>query len=261
MSRSLRTLLPFLATTSLVIATAACGSKAGSLTGPSPSDTTAAISGTVETGAGAASTSHSSPASAAGFHVSVVNTGLSATTDQNGRFVISGISSGAVTLRFEGPGVDARLNISGLVPGQVLTIGVQVAGSQAVLTASGSDDNPEPSPTPTPSPNPSASPGEPEHQHEMSFKGAVESINAPDLTVAGKLVHTTSATDIRREGNRIALTDLKIGEQVEVEGMAQSDGSILATKVRSEAEDDNGSGEDNGGNSGGGGSDDGSGHD
>jgi hypothetical protein len=161
MSRSsLRTLLPFLAATSLILATAACGSKAGSLTGPSAIDTTATVSGTVETGAGATSSSHGSPASAAGFRVSVMNTGLAATTDQSGRFVITGVPSGAVTLRFEGPGVDARLNISGLVPGQVLTIGVQVSGNQAVLTTSGADDSPNPSPTPSPSP--SSSP-EPEH--------------------------------------------------------------------------------------------------
>src|SRR5512143_1876159 len=170
MSRSsLRTLLPFLSTTSLILATAACGSKSGSLAGPSPVDTTATISGTVETGAGASSTSHGSPASAAGFHVSVMNTGLATTTDQNGRFVISGSPAGAVTLRSEGPGVDARLEISGLTPGQVLTIGVQVSGGRAVLTNSGADDNPEPSPPPSPSP--SASPGEPEHQNEVSFKG------------------------------------------------------------------------------------------
>ena len=145
MSRSLSTFLPFLAATSLIVTTTACGSKAASLAGPSAIDTTATISGSVETGAGAASASHGSPASAAGFRVSVVNTGLSATTDQSGRFVITGVPAGAVTLRFEGPGVDARLDISGLVPGQVLTIGVQVAGGQAVLTSSGADNPPEPS--------------------------------------------------------------------------------------------------------------------
>ncbi len=83
-----------------------------------------------------------SPASAASVHahssgggikVSIVGTNLSTTTDASGVFILSGVPSGKVVVRFEGPGIDARLEISGLVDGQTVTITVQVQGTQAAL--------------------------------------------------------------------------------------------------------------------------------
>jgi hypothetical protein len=262
--------LPYLFTAvSAVLATAACGSKASSPLGPSPIDSpsqaTATIRGTVETGVSASGVGHSgSGASAAGIRVSVVGTTLSSMTDGSGQFTIEGVpASGSIALRFEGPNLDARLDLSGLTPGQVLTIAVKVSGDHVVLA--GSDD---------PSPSPSSSPG-PGHEGEVEFQGAVQSVNPPDLVVDGRLVHTDDATDIKSHGDVIALSAVPVGSTVEIEGTSQSDGSVLARKIRLEDgndENDDDQGDDNGGqggddnddagggNSGSGGGDDGSGH-
>jgi len=161
MSRCVNRPVPFLAVVGAVLVTAACGSHSESVLAPSDLGSSATINGTVQIGVGASSSSRQPNASAAGIHVSIEGTGLSATTDQSGRFVISGAPSGSATLRFEGPGIDARLKLSGLVAGQVLTIEVQVAGGRAVLAGS-ADDSPSPSPSPSasPSPSPSPSPGD-----------------------------------------------------------------------------------------------------
>jgi hypothetical protein len=184
--------------------------------------------------------------------------------------VISGAPAGSATLRFEGAGIDARLKLSGLVAGQVLTIEVQVSGGRAVLAGS-SDD----SPSPSPSPSPSASPSPGDDGEEDEFQGAVESISPPDLTVAGRLVHTDAGTDIKKHGDHITLADIQVGDLVEVEGALQADGSVLARKVRVENdqnedgdndedqddEDEDGDGDNGGGNSGHGGSGGGGGDD
>jgi hypothetical protein len=263
-SRVVRFPLPSLLTTVFaVLATAACGSKASSPVGPSavgPSTPTATIRGTVQQGVSASSVTRSGSGSMSGIRVSVVGTTLAALTDDRGRFDIDGVPpSGVVTLRFEAPGLDARLDLSGLTPGQVLTISVQVSGDHVVLA--GSDD---PSPEPTPSPSPGNG-----HEGEVEFRGTVQSVSAPDLVVDGRLVHTDASTEVKSHGDPIDVSAIPVGVLVEVEGTGQSDGSVLARKIRVEDDgdddtnDDNGDdqGDDDGGNSGhGGGGDDGGGH-
>jgi hypothetical protein len=264
-SRVVRTPLPFFLTLAAVLATAACGSKASSPFSPSAVDATATIRGTVETGVTASAGQHGPGAS--GIRVSVVGTTLAATTDGSGQFAIDGVPpSGAIALRFEGPGLDARLNLSGLTPGQVLTISVQVSGNHVVLA--GADD---PSPSPSPSPSSSPEPGE-DHQGEVEFRGTVQSVNAPDLTVDGRLVHTDSTTEIESHGDAIAVGSIPVGSTVEVKGTIQSDNSVLAQRIHVEdgnddddSNDDNGNdgnndGQDDNGGGNGGGGDDGSGH-
>ena len=75
-----------------------------------------------------------------------------------------------------------------------------------------------------------------EDENEVEFEGAIQSVTPPTLTVANKTVLTDSNTRISRNGNTVMLWDLQVGEHVEVEGMRQADGSVLATEV--EAEDD-----------------------
>jgi hypothetical protein len=265
-SRFVRTPLPFLLTLATLLATAACGSRASSPLSPS-AVATATIRGNVETGVTASAGQHSG-SSASGIRVSVVGTPLAATTDNSGQFVIDGVPpSGAVALRFEGPGLDARLNLSGLTPGQVLTISVQVAGNHVVL--SGSDPSPSSSPSPEPTPSPSPNPGH-DHQGEVEFRGTVQSVNAPDLTVDGRLVHTDSATEIKSHGDTIAVGGIVVGSTVEVKGTQMPDGSVLAQRIHVEDgnNDDDGNddgnenegNDDDGGGNGGHGGDDGSGH-
>lgn len=75
-----------------------------------------------------------------------------------------------------------------------------------------------------------------EDENEVELEGAIQSVTPPTLTVASKTVLTDSNTRISRNGNTVMLWDLQVGEHVEVEGMRQADGSVLATEV--EAEDD-----------------------
>jgi len=119
---------------------AACGGGSTAVMGPETgpaqaSSGGATIQGTVQTGAVAASSRGAVRAldSSSGIRVSVVGAGLSTVTDGSGRFTLSGVPSGRAELRFEAPGIDARLEIEGLVAGQTLTITVRLEGSGAVL--------------------------------------------------------------------------------------------------------------------------------
>jgi hypothetical protein len=186
---------------------AGCGSSLNSPTSPTDS-AGATIQGTVNPGSAA------SGASVGAMSANGNNQGHGGrirpftTTDASGRFVLTGVSAEAVTLRFEGPGIDARLDVSGLAPGQVLNITVQASGSSATLVSS------SPSPSATPSPG----------ETETGLKGRIESITPPSLRVAGRTVLTNSSTKIKRDGQSIALTDLQVGQTVEVEGNVQPDG-------------------------------------
>lgn len=73
---------------------------------------------------------------------------------------------------------------------------------------------------------------------EMEFEGFVEALPAtPDLvgdwTVSGRIVHVTTATEIEEEHGAIA-----VGTAVEVEGLAEADGSITAREIEAIDEDD-----------------------
>src|SRR5262249_7941520 len=85
----------------------------------------------------------------------------------------------------------------------------------------------------TPSATPSAQPA----GKRVEFNGTVESITPPTLTVSGRPVVTNADTKIKRSGNPITLADLKVGDQVEVEGTQQADGSVLASKIKFEDDD------------------------
>jgi hypothetical protein len=67
---------------------------------------------------------------------------------------------------------------------------------------------------------------------EVEFTGMIEAITPPTLTVAGRVVVTDAATQIERDGMHLALTDLHVGDTVEVKGTLQSDGSVLAREIR-----------------------------
>lgn len=142
------TLLPslrWLAGASLAFVTlisAGCGSNASALAGPSAAGaSTATILGQVN-GASAAASAVQASSSKGGIRVTVVGTSISATTDASGHFTLSGIptSAGNVALRFEGRGIDATLQISGLTPGQTLEISVQLSGNNVTLDDD-DDDN------------------------------------------------------------------------------------------------------------------------
>jgi hypothetical protein len=71
---------------------------------------------------------------------------------------------------------------------------------------------------------------------EMEVRGSVKSINAPNFTVTTNSTDITFATDSNTQfkDGITSLSDLKVGDIVEVEGITKSDGSHLATKVERE---------------------------
>lgn len=207
----------------LLLGVGGCSSSSLSPTSPSSVSHGATIQGTVQSGAAASSSELAAFSVGAGIRVTVVGTGLSTTADSSGHFVLQGTPTGTVTLRFEGPGIDARIELGGLVEGQTLTITVQVSGSQAVLVS-------PPSPATSPTPAPAGK--------EVELTGTVESVTPPSLMVSGRTVLTSAATRIRRGDHTISLGDLKVGDKVEVEGTQQADGGLLASQIRLEDDED-----------------------
>ena len=174
---------------------------------------TATIAGTLLSSDGAARTGDVGTLSkAGGIRVTVSGTSLEATTDDDGRFTLGGVTPGGrVVLRFEGSGIDARLEIEGLVAGQTLTITVSVSGATASMVHP--DDDSE----------------------DVEFKGYVESVGTTSLMVAGRMVTVDDMTEILgNDGHAIVLSDVPVGAYVEVEGRMQADGSVLAKKIELE---------------------------
>jgi hypothetical protein len=222
--------LPALA---LLLGAAGCSSSATSPASPSAATRGATIQGTVQTGAAASSAELSAFSTAGGIKVTVVGTELSATTDSSGRFVLQGVAGGSATLRFQGQGIDGAIELGGLVEGQTLTITVRVSGSRPELVSPALPASPA-----SPSPSPTASPA----GNKVEFDGSVESVTPPSLKVSGRIVVTNAETRIKRSGQAITLADVKVGDKVEVEGTSQADGSVLASKIKvenDENDDDN----------------------
>lgn len=214
----------------------ACGAGGDSVTGPSGAASTSATSaapaggatvrGVVETsGAGSSSTSEIRALTAgSGIRVSVVGTSLVTTTDDKGQFELRGVPSGRVSLRFEAPGIDARLEIESLAEGQSLNVNVHVSSSGAFVAETE------------------------DHRNETTIRGSIQAINGSRLTVLGRTVATDGLTQFLDRNNAASrLADLRVGQTVEVEGTNQADGSLYARKVKLE----DGVGDDRGGNGGG----------
>jgi len=182
----------------------ACGSG-GSLSGPSATagGRGVTIQGTVNGGAGASSVPSASSTKAAGLKVSVVGSGLSTATNDSGQFILAGAPDGHVILRFEGQGVDARVELLGLVSGQTIKLEVNVAGTQAVTASS-----------------------------EAEFTGPVTVVGASSLSVSGITVFVSAATEIKRGSAKIALADIKAGETVTVEGALNPEGTVMAREIK-----------------------------
>jgi hypothetical protein len=70
---------------------------------------------------------------------------------------------------------------------------------------------------------------------DVKLTGHVERLAPPDLVVAGRLVHTNSATAFLGLGDPRSLADVQVGYLVTVTGPEGDDRSLLATKIRVEA--------------------------
>ncbi len=141
--------------------------------------------------------------------VSIVGTSLSSEVDQDGRFVLAAVPSGSVTVRIEGPGVNAQVPVSGLVDGQVMSIEVKVSGGSAELTT-------------TPACTPTA---------QTFFSGTLDQAAGHKLVVAGRTVDVSELRKVWRGERRIQLSELQVGEKVKVWGVLRGDAIVVAEEI------------------------------
>ncbi len=190
----------------LAFGIAGCGSDPNATPSqPSGASNGVTIRGTVNGGTASSSdVSAQSGSSGSGLRVTVVGTNLSTTTNGRGEFIIVGAPSGRIVLRFQGPGIDAHLELTGLVDGQTITISVQVSANRAEIGGL---------------------------EISVVFEGSVLVILPPTLVVNARLVRTDSRTRFSSNGIR-ALLDLRIGDRVEIKGLLQSDNTVYATEVK-----------------------------
>lgn len=151
----------------------------------------------------------SADSGAGGWAVSVVGTSVSSPLDQDGRFVLTGVPSGSVTLKIEGPGVSTQLTLSGLVDGQVMSVEIQVTGGSAQLAG-------------TPKCTPNA---------ETYFSGALDQIAGGQLVVGGRKVDASKVAKVWRGERRIQLSELEQGEKIKVWGLLRGDAVVVAEEI------------------------------
>ena len=100
-----------------------------------------------------------------------------------------------------------------------------------------SGPNPGPNNGPAPAPVPPAGPV----GNEAEFTGTIASLTGTSpgatLIVAGRTVQTTANTLVRRSGDAVAFDRLRVGTLVEVKGVTQPDGRIIADRITIEDDD------------------------
>jgi hypothetical protein len=157
--------------------------------------------------------------------VSVVGTNITTTINGGGEFTLSGVPSGTVQLKFSGSGVDAMVTISGVTASDRIDITVSVNGGTARVESerrgrgNGNGDN-----------------DEDELDDEVNGVVAALSGACPTLTfmVQATRVTTNSATVF----DDTACARVVNGMDVEVHGVRQADGSLLASRIEAEDDDD-----------------------
>src|SRR5436305_1603228 len=69
------------------------------------------------------------------LRISVVGTQTATQADTSGRFALSGLPAGTAGVRFQAPGIDSTLQIRGLVPRQTMRISVRIDGRNITVVA------------------------------------------------------------------------------------------------------------------------------
>jgi hypothetical protein len=176
-------------------------------TGSSPISNGASITGTVVTSVRASAFT----AEATGLTVTVTGSTISATVNGSGVFTLQGVPSGNVELRFNGPGVDARLMIANVGDRDDIRITIRVNGNQAEI-----EDNRREKP-----------------DHGVEIEGSLTAVNpgARTLSVAGTMVNVPAGTPIRQGDRTVDFSALHLGDRVEVKGTATGS-TVTATEVR-----------------------------
>jgi hypothetical protein len=197
---------PFAGCAALLMAAVMC---VGCSSDPNnPSSTSASIGGTLRA------------AAASQMQVGVSGTALATTSDPAGRFKLKDVPAGNVTLLFDGSGVNARLPLGRVNPGDRVTIVVTVNGSSAHLDSreDANDDEDDDD--------------KDEDVNEREVEGRIASFSGtggcPIVTF------TIGSTTVKTDGNtrfkNVACTALANGMKVEVEGTF-ANGVLLAKEI------------------------------
>jgi hypothetical protein len=141
----------------------------------------------------------SSGAAAAGVAISAQ--GHSGTTNAAGQFALVNLAAGNTRLQLVGDGVNDAVAV-GTIPGMRVTMTMTLANSRIEVD-----------------------------EIEKEFSGAITAIAAPNITVAGITVVTTSTTVFRKGDTAITFADLTVGETVDIDGTANADGSVTAHEI------------------------------
>ncbi len=176
----------------------------------------AAISGTL-LAAGDASAGRGGAAAGeplANVTVRAVSSGQTTQTDAAGRFTLTGLAPGSVTLQFSGSSVQASATVA-VSAGATAKVTVTVNRGRSTVTV-----------------------------NQRGTEGTIGNITAPNFTLMtphGSVTIVTDSSTKFRKGDTIAsFADLKIGQHVDVEGSTQPDGSVHAANVEIENDDDQG---------------------
>jgi hypothetical protein len=200
---------PFVRLSLVALAAAMAAGCGGSSAVTGPEASASAPGGSVAPARGSAVVQGTVTGAQSGLQVGVVGTALVAPVDDEGQFALAGVPAGTATLRFDGAGLDARLDVPGLQDGQVTSVSVRLSGGTAQLAG-----------TPTCAPT-----------AETYFSGTLESITGARLVVAGRVVDASQVQKVWRGDRRIQLVDLAVGEKVKVWGTLRGDGVVLAEEI------------------------------
>jgi hypothetical protein len=67
---------------------------------------------------------------------------------------------------------------------------------------------------------------------EVELVGFVKSVSAPNLTVGGRTVVTTKATEIKRNKTKVPFGSIKVGDHIKVQGVVRADGKVQAREIK-----------------------------
>lgn len=199
----------------VVFAAAGCGGGSSSVSGPDAVPVaagSAVIQGTV-VGSGFATSPHGDVVASSGdsgMTVRVEGTGLSTAVDEEGEFILASVPAGSITLIFEGAGTNAKLIVSGVLDGQVMSLEVQVSGGDAHVTTPAYC-------TPT---------------KYTKITGPLEEMTGSQLRVSGTPVDASQISKVWRGDRRIDLEQLVVGEKVKVWGTLNGNGVLLAEEIK-----------------------------
>jgi uncharacterized protein DUF5666 len=185
----------WLSTLTLALLATACGMATDPMSSPGGGSGSGVIQGAV-VGAGSQN-----------MQVGVSSMSAATTSGASNTFLLTGVPKGAAALRFSGGGHNAVMTMAPMISGEFRHMTVNVSGDDAT---------------------------EESEQTETEFEGTVDAIDGAVLTVAGRMVAVSDATMISKGGAAATLGDLTLGTPVEIEGTLNADGSVTASEIRIE---------------------------